>query len=106
VRLIFASMAKPSGFEGGPSFPVEMYGDGRFVYPADPLLRERDGVQIPYFSKPFGRLRGGVWNASGAIQSVIIGPNNPRTVDEVAAAMQMKGYQGVGVVRSRCAFRP
>jgi hypothetical protein len=106
VRLIFSSMAKPSDFEDGPSFPVGMFRDGGFVYPADPLLRERDGVQVPYFSKPFGRLRNGLWDPSGAIQSVIIGPNNRRSVDEVSKYLQIKGYRGFDVVRSRCSFRP
>jgi hypothetical protein len=106
VRLIFSSMAKPSDFERGASFQVGMFGEGKFPYPADPLLRERDGVQVPYFSKPFGRLRGGHWDASRAVQLVIIGPNNPRTVDEVATSLRIKGYQGFDVVKSRCAFRP
>jgi hypothetical protein len=106
VRLIFSSMARPNDFEGKPSLPVALLPDGTNVYPDDPLLRERDGIKVPYFAKPFGRMRAGVWSPSGAIGSVIIGPNNSRSEDEVAQYLSDKGYVNFNVSKSRCSFRP
>lgn len=105
VRLIFSSMSRPA-LDGNLNIPVEILRDGTEVYPKDPLLRLRDGIEIPYFSKQFGRYRSGRWDASGAIECVIIGPNNPRTVTEVLDDLRAKGYRGVSVTRSRCSFRP
>lgn len=106
VRLIFSSMARPDDFDGEPSIPVGLLRDGTAVYPADPLLRRRDGVSVPYFSKPFGRMRQGTWNPSRSIARVIIGPNNSRSVSEVEAYLVKIGYSDFEVVKSRCAFRP
>ena len=106
VRLIFSSMAKPADFDGEPMMPVSELRDGTPVFPADPAVRERAGVQVPYFSKPFGRMRGSQWDPSFAISHVLIGPNNQKSADEVAEGLHAKGYRGFEVARSRCAFRP
>lgn len=105
VRLIFSSMSRPS-VDGKINIPVELLRDGTETYPKDPLLRSRDGMEVPYFSKQFGKYRSGRWDPSGAIDSVVIGPNNPRTVADVSDELRAKGYRGVTVTRSRCSFRP
>lgn len=106
VRLIFSSMARPDDFDGEPPIPVSLLRDGTPVYPADPLLRMRDGLSVPYFSKPFGRMQQGTWDPSRSIARVIIGPNNNRSVSEVEAYLRRIGYRDFEVVTSRCAFRP
>ncbi|MFS2180424.1 DUF2971 domain-containing protein [Rhizobium pisi] len=105
VRLIFSSMSRPS-LDGRVNIPVELLRDGSETYPRDPLFRSRDGMEVPYFSKQFGKYRAGRWDPNGAIDSVIIGPNNPRTVADVSDELRGKGYRGVTVTRSRCSFRP
>jgi len=106
VRLIFSSMAKPIDFIGVPSFPVSILRDGTKVYPADPLVRERNGSQVPYFMKPFGRMRTSLWDCSRAISHVIIGPNNESTPEKIEDNLLKLGYRGFEVTKSRCAFRP
>jgi hypothetical protein len=106
VRLIFSSMARPEDFDGGPLIPVGLLGDGTPIYPADPQLRKRDGLSVPYFSKPFGRVQQGKWDPSRSITRVTIGPNNSRSPSEVEAYLRKTGYRDFEVVKSRCAFRP
>lgn len=106
VRLIFSSMAKPADFDGKPTIPVGLLRDGTEVYPADPLTRDRNGLQVPYFEKPFGRMRASTWDSSRAISHVLVGPNNSRSIDEVTEDLRAKGYKDFQVSRSRCAFRP
>lgn len=106
VRLIFSSMAKPSDFEGGPMFPVSLLRDGTAVYPADPLVRDRNGSQVPYFMKPFSRFLSPAWDPSRAISHVLIGPNNDRSIEQISEYLRKKGYSDFEVTKSRCAFRP
>jgi hypothetical protein len=108
VRLIFSSMAKPSDYEKGETIlPIGQLRDGTEVYPADPLIRERNGSQVPYFMKPFGRMRSpSEWDSSRAISQVIVGANNDRSIDQITEDLRKKGYSDFQVTRSRCAFRP
>ncbi|TAV05568.1 DUF2971 domain-containing protein [Rhizobium ruizarguesonis] len=107
VRLIFSSMVKPADFDGQSMIPVGLLRDGTGVYPEDPLTRERNGVRVPYFSKPFGRMwASNLWDPSRAISHVVVGPNNNRSIDEITQDLRAKGYRDFQVTRSRCAFRP
>ncbi len=105
VRLVFASMARPSDFEPGQRFQIAEFADGTPVYPEDPLYRGRDSEKVPYHVKPFGRLREGVWDASSAIETVIVGSNNVRAIDEVKDNLLGRGYKNFEVVQSKCVFR-
>jgi hypothetical protein len=106
VRLIFSSMARPDDFDGEPIIPIGLLGDGTPVYTADPQLRRRDGISVPYFSKPFGRVQQETWDHSRSITRVTIGPNNSHSPSEVEAYLRKTGYRDFEVVKSRCAFRP
>jgi hypothetical protein len=101
IRLLFSDMAKePTGL------PIGWLRDGTEVYTEAPQHRNRDGVDIPYFSKPFGRYRSRQWDTRGAISLVVLGPNNTSSIDDVSAKLKERGYRRFDVVRSRCAFRP
>lgn len=105
VRLVFSSMVRPEDFEPGMIMPISVLPDGTSVFPENPLLRERDGEQVPYYIKPFGRFNESKWNASGAIAQVIIGPNNTSSTNEMRDYLLGLGYKNFEVVHSRCAFR-
>ncbi|WP_368517501.1 DUF2971 domain-containing protein [Rhizobium sp.] len=105
VRLIFSNLTDTNDKETR-SLPIAMRKDGSSIYSRPPLLRKRDGTDIPYYSMEFGRYRTARWDASGAIAQVIVGPNNPCTIEEVEDNLREKGYHGVSVQKSRCAFRP
>jgi len=101
IRLVFSDMSQePTGI------PIGLLPDGTEIYTESPQRRSRNGVDITYFSKPFGRYRAGRWDPSGAISHVIIGPNNPVLPSDVSARMAEKRFKGVIVTKSRCAFRP
>ena len=105
VRLVFASTSRPTDFEPGQLFPIGELSDGTAVYPVEPLYRERNGGKVPYHVKPFGRLRADKWDGSGAIETVIVGSNNPRSIGEVKECLLGRGYRNFEVIRSRCVFR-
>lgn len=106
VRLVFSSMVNVAEFGDGWIPPIAMLHDGSMVYPSDPLIRDRLGSEIPYFSMPFGRFRSSSWYPNRAIAGVIIGPNNCRTIDDVSNDLANRGFQNVNVAKSDCAFRP
>lgn len=106
VRLIFSQTVRPSDFEGQPMFPISQLPDGTEVLPSNPLTRMRNGMQVPYFMKSFGRMRSSGWDASGAISHVFVGPNNSSPINLVNENLSTKGYRNFVVQKSRCAFRP
>ena len=105
IRLIFSSTTRPTDFEPGRTFPIGELPDGTAVFAQEPLYRDRDGSVVPYHVKPFGHLRAGRWDASRAIKTVILGPNNTRSTDDVTGDLLGYGYRDFEVIRSRCAFR-
>lgn len=105
IRLVFSSTTRPTDFEPGHIFPIGELPNGAAVYAQEPLYRDRDGSKVPYHVKPFGHLRAGRWDASGAIKTVILGPNNTRSTGEVTDDLFGYGYRDFEVIRSRCAFR-
>lgn len=105
VRLIFSSSARPGDFDPGKPLPISLLQDGTPVFPENALYRERLGQKVPYHVKPFGRLRERKWDASGAIERVIIGPNNTCLITEVRDYLLGLGYRNFEVIQSRCAFR-
>lgn len=105
VRLVFACSVRPGDFNEESIWPVSMMPNGTPVLPEDPLYRERSGKKVPYHVKPFGHWREGKWDASGAIDRVIVGPNCTRSIGEVRDYLSWLGYRNFEVIHSRCTFR-
>jgi hypothetical protein len=101
VRLIFSDMSQERT-----GIPIGVLRDGTELYSEPPRSRKRNGVDVAYFSKPFGRYRAGRWDPSGAISEVIVGPNNPASSDDILTKLAERGLRGVTISNSRCAFRP
>ena len=105
IRLVFSSSVRPSDFAPGKELPIAQLPDGAPVWSEEPYFRERNGRRVPYHVKPFGRFINGKFDGSGAIELVIVGPNNPRSVEEVRSNLSELGYRNFQVIKSRCAFR-
>jgi hypothetical protein len=70
-----------------------------------PLERSgRTGV-VSYLDLPFGRVQNGSVDPTGAIDTVIIGPNCHLSPSEVTKAMQENGFKNFKITRSICEIR-
>lgn len=79
--------------------------NGDLVFWEQPLTRRRGDVDIPYLSRPFGKLEEGLHSSRQAISEVVLGPLCD--ADEKTVSDMLHGYdfQNFTVRRSNCQIR-
>ena len=91
--------------EGEGWIPRAEFSDGAPVYWQKPLSREVRGSKVDYKSFPFGRRNRGIYDPSGAIERVVIGPRCVLSVSDVKSELETNGFRNFDIEVSECQIR-
>jgi hypothetical protein len=106
VRLLHAQRNMPPEKHWHPAFSMTaLLPDDQPVLWSEPLVRNSAAGEIKYLKFPFGRYRQGTFDASNAIEKVIIGPNCDLSPSAVDVLLRENGFVGYTVAISNCRIR-
>jgi hypothetical protein len=106
VRLVYTQSEKPEELRSHPIFSVtNIRSDGELQRWTEPNIRSGGGRELQYVAFPFGKLVDRKYEASQAIEKIILGPKCAMTVGQVTSILSENNYRNCNVTKSECYIR-